>query len=52
MGGGGGGGKALASSKEAMIPVAEEGLTVTEIHSSKIQVTRTAIFFKGIPQLN
>ena len=51
-GGWGGGGKALASSKEAMIPVAEEGLTVTEIHSSKIQVTRTAIFFKGIPQLN
>ena len=43
--------KTLASSKEAMIPIPEEGLTATVMHSSKTQVTRTATFFKEIPQL-
>ena len=34
-----------------MIPVPEEGSTATTRHSSKTQVTRTATFFKEIPQL-
>ena len=46
-----GGGKTLASSEEAMIPIPEEGSTATAMHSSKTQVTRTATFFKKIPQL-
>ena len=45
------GGKTLASNKEAMIPVPEEGSTATTRRSSKTEVTRTAIFFKEIPQL-
>ena len=43
--------KTLASRKEAMIPIAEEGSTTKAMHSSKTQVTRTATFFKEIPQL-
>ena len=43
------GGK-TASNEEVMIPVPEEGLTATTLHSSIIQVTRTVIF-KEIPQL-
>ena len=41
----------LASSEETMIPVPEKGSTATIIHSSKTQVTRTATFFKEIPQI-
>ena len=33
-----------------MIPIPEEGSTATAMHSSKTQVTRTATFFKEIPQ--
>ena len=34
-----------------MIPIPGEGSTATATHSSKTQVTRTATFFKEIPQL-